>query len=98
METRKLEQFLIKELSKGDMTYKQVQVIDYDTNNEIEEVTEHKYAHITINVLDGWDYRQLCEVSFLDGKVSYVSGTISGSTMRLLQEWVEKENKNEILK
>ena len=64
METRKneLEQFLIKELSKFDMNYKQIQVIDYDANKE---VTEHKYAHITINVLDGWDYRQLCEVSFL---------------------------------
>lgn len=84
-----LEKFLRTKLGERKQ---QVEVIDYGDNNE--EINEKiKYAHIVINIIDDWDYRQLCEVSFLDGKVSYVSGTISGSTMWLLQEWVEKGDK-----
>lgn len=86
-----LEQFLTEELKKSGQTYEQIQVVEYEDNNEANP-EQVRYVHIVINIVDDWDYRQLCEVSFLDGELHYVSGTINGGTIRLLQRWVEKEN------
>ena len=84
---QEIEGKLQKELGEG---YKKIQVCDYFDNEEFTK--NHFFCEICVNIINNWDEREIGMISFIDGDLLKVEGTICGDTIKALQKIINEEN------